>query len=319
MYGLPQAGLLTNELLEKGSIPMDTVKAHWSWGYGPTHGDLFSAPSWLMTLASNMSAKNTHNIFLQCYRNTTKSQLIGPAPATLASHLTGTTSNVVSIFPCLATLTKRFANSSMPDQQHRNMHPFSVCPLATMPKRSMPKHPPHLCHSTTEVKNSSNKYTKQLLDYIATQDKAVLTYNASNTWSSPYMVTPATSANWVHVAGPVGTSFSLPMQRSHPTMGHLKHCPHHQTHHGHHHQSQTGSVVHHGQRGCLDLHHPDGNGPHATCHPSPNRQLHSRRRREQKSPTKTNKGHGHAIPLAARSRMPRPIPHLLAHRQAQLC
>eukprot|EP00804_Cyclotella_cryptica_P010027 CCRYP_015427-RA/>CCRYP_015427-RA protein AED:0.40 eAED:0.40 QI:0/0/0/1/0/0/3/0/241 len=117
-------------------MPMGTVKASWSQGCGPMNGDPFSSPSSSMTLASNMFAKSTHNISLQLYRSTTKSQPIGPAPATLASHLTGTMSHVESIFPCLATWTKRSINSSTPNQRQLKMHRFPVHPLNMAPKLS---------------------------------------------------------------------------------------------------------------------------------------------------------------------------------------
>ena len=43
MYGLPQAGLLANELLENVSTKTDTNKANWSPDCGNTTGDQFSS------------------------------------------------------------------------------------------------------------------------------------------------------------------------------------------------------------------------------------------------------------------------------------
>eukprot|EP00804_Cyclotella_cryptica_P008936 CCRYP_012042-RA/>CCRYP_012042-RA protein AED:0.44 eAED:0.44 QI:0/-1/0/1/-1/1/1/0/183 len=79
-----------------------------------------------------------------------------------------------------------------------------------------------------------------------------------------------------------------------------------------------GGALHHGPRGSLHPQYPGGTQTHTTGHPAPNRQLHRRRHRQRKDPTQTDQSHGHAIPLAPRSRMPGTVPHLLAPRQTQL-
>eukprot|EP00804_Cyclotella_cryptica_P002933 CCRYP_013286-RA/>CCRYP_013286-RA protein AED:0.46 eAED:0.46 QI:0/0/0/1/0/0/2/0/210 len=113
-----------------------------------------------MTLASNMSAKNTHNISLQRYRNTT-----------VTTDWTG--SRYIGIALDWDYI-KRRGHLSMPGYVNKALRQFQHAkPTA-----------PHISHA---IASQSAKptldtlhQTKQLLDYIATQAEAVLTYNASD-------------------------------------------------------------------------------------------------------------------------------------------
>ncbi len=80
MYGLPQAGLLVNELLKKSaSTNTDTGKANWYLDFGSTTQDPYSSHWLSMILASNTLAKNMHNISRTHSKNTANLHSIGQA------------------------------------------------------------------------------------------------------------------------------------------------------------------------------------------------------------------------------------------------
>ncbi|KAL7478802.1 hypothetical protein ACHAW6_004555 [Cyclotella cf. meneghiniana] len=157
MYGLPQARLLANVLLE---TRLNTHEYHqnklvpglWIHDWHPIQFTLV-----VDNFVINKLVKNTHNISSQCYRSTTKLLLIGRAPATLASPWTGTTPNAELTCPCLAMSRKHSTNFSTPNQRPHNMRRFPLCPSNMAPEHNMPKHPPRRRHSTKKARNLSNK------------------------------------------------------------------------------------------------------------------------------------------------------------------
>jgi hypothetical protein len=62
MCGLPQAGLLANELFKNASKNMDTGKANWYLDFGITTQDPYSSHWLLMILASNTSAEHAQHL-----------------------------------------------------------------------------------------------------------------------------------------------------------------------------------------------------------------------------------------------------------------
>eukprot|EP00804_Cyclotella_cryptica_P010975 CCRYP_016691-RC/>CCRYP_016691-RC protein AED:0.38 eAED:0.38 QI:0/0/0/1/0/0/2/0/391 len=242
--------------------------------------------------------------------------------ATSVSPWTGTTTNAAFTSQCQAT-----------SKGLRNMHPFRPCPSNMEPATQCAKAPSTaalldpkgkkfiqqvcgkflflgravdptlLCPISAIASQSSKptvetlKQTKQLLDYIATQDEAVLTYNASDMVlaihsDASYLSEPA------HAAEQEDISFSHPMQKSHTTTEPSSTLPTSSNMSWPLPRSRTGGTLHHGPRGSLHPYYPGRTWPHTTCHPAPNRQLHRGRRRQWKDPTQTDQSHGHAIPLA---------------------
>ncbi len=83
MYGLPQAGLLANKLLEKCLNKYGYRKANWYPDFGSTTQDPYSSHWLSMISASNTLAKNMHNISRMHSKNTTNLHAIGQANNTL--------------------------------------------------------------------------------------------------------------------------------------------------------------------------------------------------------------------------------------------
>eukprot|EP00804_Cyclotella_cryptica_P019388 CCRYP_021122-RA/>CCRYP_021122-RA protein AED:0.40 eAED:0.40 QI:0/-1/0/1/-1/1/1/0/255 len=144
--------------------------------------------------------------------------------------------------------TQRARNSSNKSVENSSssaaVDPTLLCPISAIASQSS--------KPTVETL----KQTKQLLDYIATQDEAVLTYNASDMVlaihsDASYLSEPAARSR----AGDI--SFSHLMRKSHPTTGPSSTLP----------TSSNMSWplppanwrrLHHGPRGSLHPHHPGG-------------------------------------------------------------
>eukprot|EP00804_Cyclotella_cryptica_P016154 CCRYP_004249-RA/>CCRYP_004249-RA protein AED:0.38 eAED:0.38 QI:0/0/0/1/0/0/3/0/604 len=162
MYGLPQAGLLANELLEK------RLNAH---GYHQSK-----------LVPGLMLGTNIHNISSRCYRSTIPSLPTGMGAATSVSPWTGTTTNAAFTSQCQATTPRHHQPPRSSTPRARNSSNRSVVNSSS----SSAVDPTLLCPISAIASQSSKptvetlKQTKQLLDYIATQDEAVLTYNASD-------------------------------------------------------------------------------------------------------------------------------------------
>ncbi len=100
MYGLPQAGIIMQELLEKRLLkagyhqskdtPGNPSVSHWLW----------------TTLVSSISTKLTSTISSKHSSKTTRLKKTGRELGILASHWTGTTRNAKYTSPCKDTLNK---------------------------------------------------------------------------------------------------------------------------------------------------------------------------------------------------------------------
>ena len=109
--------------------------------------------------------------------------------------------------------------------------------------------------------------------------------------------------------------FSLKCCQPIKQRGHLQRSVDHQNSHVIHRRSQDRCIIHKCTQRSRRAKYFGGNGTSSAPHPCPNRQFNSGRHHKLTSPTKTHKTHGHAIPLAARSRrQPKTIPILLAPR-----
>ena len=129
------------------------------------------------------------------------------------------------------------------------------------------------------------KQTLQLLDYIATQEEAVLTYSTSDMKlvvhsDASYLSEPQSIQQ--------GRRALLPLQRSHNTSQQWRcaqHCTHHQTCHDVSHRSRIGSIIHHDKRSSVYQNSVNGNGPQTTFDTIANRQRHRRGGMQQQDPT----------------------------------
>ena len=79
IYGLPQAGVLANQLLRKRLRPFGygTTRLHTHLASGNTSHDPFNSPSQSMTLASNTMTKHMRTTSLTPSEHTTHSRKIG--------------------------------------------------------------------------------------------------------------------------------------------------------------------------------------------------------------------------------------------------
>ena len=98
-----------------------------------------------------------------------------------------------------------------------------------------------------------------------------------------------------------------PKQLSYP-----QRCQNHKGRHVIRSGSRDGGVIHQRTQGSRGAKYSRGVGPQTAANAHTNRQLHGRGHRQQSCPAKTHKIHGHAVPLAARSRKSKTIQILLA-------
>jgi hypothetical protein len=129
MYGLPQAGILAQDLLTKrlykaGYRQSKITPGYWRQDWCPISFTL---------VVDDFGVKCTNkddvyylvNILMQ----TTRSTLIGKARDTLASCLIGTMPHTRSIDPCQGALKRPAFDSAMYIQQHRRCNPTPTqCP-----------------------------------------------------------------------------------------------------------------------------------------------------------------------------------------------
>eukprot|EP00804_Cyclotella_cryptica_P015223 CCRYP_000751-RA/>CCRYP_000751-RA protein AED:0.35 eAED:0.36 QI:0/0/0/1/1/1/3/0/419 len=210
MYGLPQAGLLANKLLEKclnahGYHQSQLVPGLWKHIWRPIQFTLV-VDNFGIKYVGDEHPQHLLKVLQEHYAVTTDWK---------GSCYIGITLDwdYAKRSQCQATLKRPSANSNTPNHRLRNMHPFPLCPSNMAPYAKAPSlaplfdpkgkkfiqqvcgkflflgravDPTLLCPISAIASQSSKptvdtlKQTKQLLDYIATQDEAVLTYNASD-------------------------------------------------------------------------------------------------------------------------------------------
>jgi hypothetical protein len=120
MYGLPQAGLLANKLLEKrlnkhGYYQSKLVPGLWKHE---------SCPIMFTLIVNDFGVKyvgaNTPNIYYQSSNNTTNAKLIGRANDTSAFISCGTVANARCISTCQDTYRKTEAIPAHPAQETKS-------------------------------------------------------------------------------------------------------------------------------------------------------------------------------------------------------
>eukprot|EP00804_Cyclotella_cryptica_P028475 CCRYP_020572-RG/>CCRYP_020572-RG protein AED:0.35 eAED:0.35 QI:0/-1/0/1/-1/1/1/0/440 len=215
MYGLPQAGLLANELLEKrlnahGYHQSKLVPGLWKHIWRPIQFTLV-VDDFGIKYVGDEHPQHLLTVLQEHYSVTTDWQ----GAATSVSPWTGTTTNAAFTSQCQATPkgsppipaphTTDSATCTLSGHAHQIWSPRRSTPRHHQPPLLDPKgkkfiqqvcgkflflgravDPTLLCPISAIASQSSKptvetlKQTKQLLDYIATQDEAVLTYNASD-------------------------------------------------------------------------------------------------------------------------------------------
>eukprot|EP00804_Cyclotella_cryptica_P006178 CCRYP_015259-RA/>CCRYP_015259-RA protein AED:0.43 eAED:0.43 QI:0/0/0/0.66/0.5/0.33/3/0/361 len=199
---------------KNASTHMGTSKANLSPASGATNNVPSSFPSWWTTSASNTPGVNMRITSEPFSKSTTRSPLIGLVHDTSASLSIGTTPNVHLSMPGYVTKAlKQFHHPKPVIPQHT---PFPSTPIKYGAKKQYAKlpstspalnktdkrfiqqvcgkflflgrsvDPTLLCPISVIASQSAQptkdtmKQTHQLLDYLASQEDAVLTYNASD-------------------------------------------------------------------------------------------------------------------------------------------
>ena len=123
------------------------------------------------------------------------------------------------------------------------------------------------------------KQTKKLLDYVASQDEAVLTYHTNEmklaVHSNTSYLSESKAQSWA------GGHFFLSNGAD------ILQC--YQTRYVIRHRGRTCIPIHHGARGCLHSNHSGRNGPSTASYSASNRQLDGRRSRQRQIVPKRTK------------------------------
>ena len=98
-----------------------------------------------------------------------------------------------------------------------------------------------------------------------------------------------------------------------------QHIPHNKTCNVIGNRSKIGGFIHQYQGGGIHQNHFGRNGTHTAPHSTSNIYFYGRSGRQWQDTTKANKGHGYALPLAERQRVPKAIQNKLETRKIQLC
>jgi hypothetical protein len=236
MYGLPQSELLANELLEKH---LNKLTCDWTgtqyigitldWDYNKRQVHL-SMPNYVkkalkqfQTITGKLQHSPYPSVPIQygAKKQYTTQELTAPLLDDKAKHFI---QQVCGKFLFLG----RAVDSTL------------LCPISAIASQ--------LSKPTTVTMQQ----TLQLLDYLATQEDAVLSYHASD------MILAAHS-NASYLSEPnarsrAGGHFFLSSDTTVPPS--IKHCAHHQERHVISHRSRTRGTLHHGARSSIHQNHP---------------------------------------------------------------
>ena len=150
-----------------------------------------------------------------------------------------------------------------------------------------------LCPSSAIASQSANPtedtmaHTKNFLDYVATQEEAVLTYNASD-----MKLTAHSDASYLSEpkarSRAVGYFFSPAIPLCPTIMVQFSNCTYHQTCHEISNGSGISRTLYHGTQSCLPTHNMRRNGAQTTANAAQNRQRDDGSRFQRQNTTKTN-------------------------------
>eukprot|EP00804_Cyclotella_cryptica_P023112 CCRYP_000353-RD/>CCRYP_000353-RD protein AED:0.34 eAED:0.30 QI:0/0/0/1/0/0/2/0/454 len=189
----------------------------------------------------------------------------------------------------------------------RAVDPTLLCPISAIASQS--------ANPTTDTMEQ----TKQLLDYIATQDDAVITYSASDMVlavhsDASYLSEPKARSRAAGHFFLSTAAAASPNNGANLNIAHIiKHVMASAT------EAELAALYIVAREAVYIRINPRGTRTQATSYPTANGQLHGRSCLQWENPTQKNQGNGHTFPLAQRSRMPRTIPHLLAAWKIELC
>jgi hypothetical protein len=157
MYGLPQAGIIAQQLLEQRLQANGYHQSKINPVSGCTTGAQFVLHSVWTTLASNMAEKNMLTISSKHYRGIMRYPWTGMDGAILGLPCNGTTRTAVSTSQCPAIVKKLDSASNTPNLTNRNINhiPAPHAPMATY--NSFVPEPTHHRHWANNKKRSYRK------------------------------------------------------------------------------------------------------------------------------------------------------------------
>ncbi len=352
MYGLPQAGLLANELLEKrlnerGYKQSKLVPGLWKHKWRPIQFTLVVDDFGVKYVGEEhaLHLKETLERHYKVTTDWTGTRYIGitmdwdysnrqvhlSMPNYVAKALkqfqhTKPTKTQLSPYPSARInygAKKQYAtqpSTAPPLDKKGKRFIQQVCGKFLFLGRAVDS--TLLCPISAIAAQSANptedtlRNTYQLLDYVATQDEAVLTYNASDMKLAAH--SDASYLSEPKARSRAGGHFFLSNGNDVPpnngailNIAHIiKHVMSSAT---------AAELAALSMRSSVHTHHSRGNRSPTTSHAITNRQFHGQRRGQRQSTTKTYQSNGHAIPLAPGQRMPRTISNSLATRKIELC
>jgi hypothetical protein len=147
---------------------------------------------------------------------------------------------------------------------------------------------------------------KKFLDFMATQEEAILTYHTSK-------MVLAIHSNALYLSEPKARSQAGDhmFMAGNQQWGRSQHFTDNSSSHVIRSGGRIGCPVHQCKNRLLHTTNPHQTCLPATTHPDANRQCHSTRTTHQQNITHSTQGHGHVFPLATMQQRPRTIPLLL--------
>ena len=152
------------------------------------------------------------------------------------------------------------------------------------------------------------------MDYIVTQEEAIITYSNSNmklaVHSDASYLSEPKSINRACGHYFLSNEATIPKKQRRNS----QHRPRNQTRHDIRNRRRTSATIHHDTRSSIHQNNTGINRAQSAASTITNRQRNGRCSMQQKNKTKTKKINEHALPLTQRQRMPKIIQNILATR-----
>ena len=139
MYGLPQVGIIAQELLEEQLLKAGYCQSKVTPGYWKHDWQSISFILVMNNFSVKYINKNDATHLIQTLSKTRQLRKTGKRLGNLASHLTETTGNTKSTSPCPAMLNKHLPNLDILSPNNLNINLTNILFPPTEPQFNMPK------------------------------------------------------------------------------------------------------------------------------------------------------------------------------------
>jgi hypothetical protein len=158
MYGLPQAGIIAQELLEEHLLKAGYPQSKVTPGYWKHNWQPISFTLVMDDFGIKYTTKLTTTTSSKHFSKTTKLKKTGKELGISASHSIETTRNVKSISPCPATFTEHLPNLDILSPKHFNINRTNILFPLTEPQFNTPKTTMSQNYFLKRRKSTSNKF-----------------------------------------------------------------------------------------------------------------------------------------------------------------